>query len=106
MEWPSLDCWLIPKHRMGSRVQTTVGCFPELCFLQFSVAQVLVGLRKELINNVVFNFWPVLLVLIIILIIVLVSFYKHFRLLTTFAAKLINGNTRPLQRFKTQDIKY
>ena len=39
---------------MGSRVQSTVGCFIELCFLQFSVAQVLVGLRKQFINNFVF----------------------------------------------------
>ena len=40
---------------MGSRVQSTVGCFlPELCFLQFSVAQVLVGLRKQFINNFIY----------------------------------------------------
>ena len=38
----------------GSRVQSTVGCFPELCLLQFSVAQVLVGLRKQYINNFIF----------------------------------------------------
>ena len=42
---------------MGSRVQSTVGCFPELCFLEFSVAQVLVGLRKQFINNFVFPTW-------------------------------------------------
>ena len=35
-------------------VQSTVGGFPALCFLQFSVAQVLVGLRKQFINNFVF----------------------------------------------------
>ena len=35
----------------------TVGCFPELFFLQFSVAQVLVGLRKQFINNFVFPAW-------------------------------------------------
>ena len=40
---------------MGSRVQSTVFCFPELCFLQFSVAQV--GLRKQLINNFIFPAW-------------------------------------------------
>ena len=34
---------MIPERWMGSRVQSTVGCFPELCFLQFSVEQVLVG---------------------------------------------------------------
>ena len=48
---------------MGSKVQSTVGCFPELCFLQFSVAQVLVGFRKQFIN---FAVGPVLLVLKII----------------------------------------
>ena len=42
---------------MGSRVQSTVGYFPELCFLQFSVAQVLVGLRKQSINNFIFPTW-------------------------------------------------
>ena len=42
---------------MGSRVQSTIGCFPELCFLQFSVAQVLVWLRKQLINNFVSPTW-------------------------------------------------
>ena len=47
---------------MGSRVQSTVGCFPELCFLQFSVALVLVGLQKQFINNFVFPNGPVLLV--------------------------------------------
>ena len=52
---------------MGSRVQLTVGSFPELCFLQFSVAQVLVGLRKQFINNSVFPLGPVQLVLIIII---------------------------------------
>ena len=37
--------------------QSTVGCFSELCFLQFSVAQVLVGLRKLFINNFIFRTW-------------------------------------------------
>ena len=32
-------------------------CFPELCFLPFSVAQVLVGLRKQFTNNFVFPTW-------------------------------------------------
>ena len=32
-------------------------CFPELFFLQFSVAQVTVGLRKQFINNFVFYTW-------------------------------------------------
>ena len=42
---------------MGSSLQSTVGCFPELCFLQFFVAQVLVGSRKQFINNFVFPTW-------------------------------------------------
>ena len=42
---------------MGLRVQSTVGCFPELCLLQFSVAQVLGVLRKHFINNFVFPTW-------------------------------------------------
>ena len=42
---------------MGSRVRPTVGCFPELCFLQFSVAQVRVGLRKQFIYNFVSPTW-------------------------------------------------
>ena len=42
---------------MGWRVQSTGGCFPELCCLQFFVAQVLVGLRKQLLNNFVFPTW-------------------------------------------------
>ena len=33
---------LTPERWMGSRMQSTLGRFPELCFLQFSVAQVLV----------------------------------------------------------------
>ena len=37
---------LTPEPWICSRVQSTVGCFPELCF-QFSVAQVIVGLRKQ-----------------------------------------------------------
>ena len=35
---------------MGSRVQLTVGCFPELCFLQFFKVQMLVVLQKQFIN--------------------------------------------------------
>ena len=33
---------------MGLRVHSTVDCFSELCFLQFSVAKVVVGLRSNL----------------------------------------------------------
>ena len=51
---------------MGSKVQSSVGCFPELCFIQLFVAQVFVGLRKQFINNFVFLLGPVLLILIII----------------------------------------
>ena len=42
---------------MGSRAQSTVDGIPELRFLQFSVAQVHVGLRKQFINNFVFPTW-------------------------------------------------
>ena len=45
MTFPTL-C-LTPEHWIGSRcMQFTVGCFPELCFLQFSMVEVLVVLRK------------------------------------------------------------
>ena len=55
---------LIPERWMGSKVQSTVGCFPELCFLQFSMAQMLVGLRKQIVNNFVFfPFWPVFIII-------------------------------------------
>ena len=57
---------------MGSRVQSTVGCFPELCVLQFSGAHVLVRLRKQFINNLVFALGSVLLVLIILIIIIII----------------------------------
>ena len=52
-QFPTL--YLTPERWMGPRVQSTVGCFPELCVLQFTVAQVLVGLRKQFINNFVFS---------------------------------------------------
>ena len=38
---------------MGLREPSIVGCFPEFVS-QFSVAQVLMGLRKQFINNFVF----------------------------------------------------
>ena len=41
----------------SSRVQSTVGCFPELCFRQFSVAQVLVELRMQFMNNFAVPTW-------------------------------------------------
>ena len=41
---------------MGLREQSIVGCFAEFVF-QFSVAQVLVGLRKQFINIFVFPTW-------------------------------------------------
>ena len=40
----------------GLREQSIVGCFPEFVF-QFSMAQVLVGLWKQFINNFVFPTW-------------------------------------------------
>ena len=41
---------------MGSRVQSSVGCFPEF-FFQFSLAQVLVGFRQQFLNNFVIPTW-------------------------------------------------
>ena len=41
---------------MDLREQSIVGCFPEFVF-QFSVAQVLVGLRMQFMNNFVFSTW-------------------------------------------------
>ena len=38
----TLECWI------HSRVQSTISCFPELCFLQFYMAQVLVGCKSNL----------------------------------------------------------
>ena len=66
-ELPYTLC-LTPECWMGSRVQSTFCCFPELCFLQYSVEQVLMGLRKQFINHFVFPLRPVLLVLIIIIV--------------------------------------
>ena len=55
MTFPTLcNDLLTPESWISSRVQSTVGCFPELCFLQFSVAQVLVGQRKQFIGKNVF----------------------------------------------------
>ena len=53
MTFPS-QC-LTPERSMGSMEQSTVCCFPEWCFLQFSVAQVLVGV-KQFTNNFVLLF--------------------------------------------------
>ena len=53
--WNDLPCIVFDTGMlMGLRVQLTVGCFPELCFLQFSVVQVLVVLQKQFLNNFVF----------------------------------------------------
>ena len=52
VEWPSLHC-LTPECQIGLREQSIVGCFLQFVF-QFSVAQVLVGLRKQFTNNFVF----------------------------------------------------
>ena len=41
----------------GLRVQSTVCCFPVLCFSVFFVMQVLVGLQKQFINNFIFSTW-------------------------------------------------
>ena len=39
-----------------SREQSTVGCFPELCFLQFSVVQVLAGVAKAIYKKLCFSY--------------------------------------------------
>ena len=41
---------------MGLREQSIINCFPGFIF-QFSVAQVLVGLQKQFINNFIFPTW-------------------------------------------------
>ena len=41
---------------MGLRMQSIAGCFPEFV-LQLLEAQVLVGLRKQFMNNFVFPTW-------------------------------------------------
>ena len=41
----------------GFRGAVDNGCVPELYFLQLALAQVLVGLRKQLINTFVFLSW-------------------------------------------------
>ena len=80
---PRFECWmtfpalcLTLERWMGSSVQSTVGCFPELCFLQFSVVQVLVGLWNQFINNFVFPARAVLLFKIIITVSGSVGFKK------------------------------
>ena len=51
--WNDLQLCLTPERWMGSRVPSTVLCYPEFRFLQFSVLQVLVGLRNQFINKFV-----------------------------------------------------
>ena len=53
----------------GFKQHSIVGCFLEFVFL-FSVVQVLVVLRNEFVNNIVFPTGPVLLVLLLIIIII------------------------------------
>ena len=55
-------------------MQSTVGCFPKLCFLPFYVAQMLMGLRKQFIQ-----LGPVLLDLIIIIIIIIIIIVVEFK---------------------------
>ena len=70
--WPLFECGttfptlcLIPERWMGSMVQLTVGGFPELCFLQFFVAQMLVGVTKTTYKQL---FFPNFIIIIIIII--------------------------------------
>ena len=55
---------------MGLREQSIVGCFPEFVFL-FSLVQVLVGLRKQFMNDL-FPTWPMLLPVLLVLIIIII----------------------------------
>ena len=48
---------------MGLGGQLSVDYFLELCFLQFLVALVLMGLQIKFINNVVFPLRPVMQIL-------------------------------------------
>ena len=50
MTFPTL-CLIQDAGRVQGCSQSTVGCFSELYFVQFSVAQELVGLRKQFIKN-------------------------------------------------------
>ena len=84
MTFPTL-C-LTPERWIGSRVQSTAGCFPELCFL-FSWAGV-GGLQKQLVNNLVFPFGPVQLVLIIKIRILSNHFSNVINLLAIFSNKV------------------
>ena len=52
MTFPTL-C-LTPERWMGSGMQEAVGYFPELCFLQVSEAQLLVGLRTAIYKQLCF----------------------------------------------------
>ena len=65
---------------MGVRALSTVGCCLECVFL-FSLAQVLVGLQKQFINNFFPILGPVVLVLIIIIIIIIVVFQDNPKIL-------------------------
>ena len=48
--------WLV--HMSGGELHVHAhGCFPELCFFQFSGTHVLVGLRKQFMNNFGFPAW-------------------------------------------------
>ena len=59
----------------NSRMQSTVGCFPELCFSFFSFPRrwCLWGCESNLYTTLFFSFGPVLLVLIIIIIIIIIG---------------------------------
>ena len=77
MNFPTL-C-LTPDRWMSLRVQSIVGCLPELRFYSiFSVAQVPVGLRNQFMNKILFfTFGTVLLVLLMrIIITIIIKQYK------------------------------
>ena len=77
---------------MGSRVLSTVGCFPELCFFQFSVAQVLVGLRKPFIKKKFSPLLPGLLVFIIIILCIIVLQVMVRTEAGTYVKELVHGD--------------
>ena len=45
---------LTPERWIGSMGHSRIRCFPELCFIQFPMAQVQVGLQKQFINDFAF----------------------------------------------------
>ena len=99
-------------------MQSTAGCFPELCFLYFSVALVFVGLRKQFKNNFVFSTWACAAgfnnnntyiqpnALIIFLAVIIVSVCVYLQNFVTILSELSRGSTAEKLRwaFSLYDI--